>query len=231
MNKKEKITKIIKILKRKLIGKLSHLASEPREPFRILIGTILSQRTKDRNTAIATNKLFSKFKTPKQMAEAKVSEIEKLIKKSGFYKTKARRIKEVSRIIVKKYKGRVPKSKEELIELPGVGPKTAGCVLVYGMNIDAIPVDTHVHRISNRLGIVKTKTPEQTEKKLEKIVPKKYWKYVNELFVIYGQNVCRPIKPRCEICSIKNYCDYYKKLRRVGNRSVGNVLIDKSEEV
>ncbi len=185
---------------------LDQLAKKKQDPFKILISTILSARTRDSNTKIATEKLFSKFKTPKTIAEADIDEVEQLIKSSGFYKVKAARIKEVSRILIDKYDAIVPDIYDELINLPGVGSKTANCVLVYAFKIPAIPVDTHVHRISNRLGWVKTKNPEKTEIALKTIVPKELWLRVNRLFVRFGQQICIPIHPKCNICIIENIC-------------------------
>lgn len=197
-----------------VIRKLKRLYGEPtflgnvNEPFKSLISTILSQRTKDENTDKASKMLYSYYDTPKKLANAKLEYIEKLIRPSGFYRVKAKRIKNVSRILIEKYNGKVPDDIEKLLSLPGVGRKTANCVLVYGFRKAAIPVDTHVHRISNRIGLVKTKTPEQTEKKLEKLIPKKHWLDVNELFVKHGQNICRPIKPLCFKCPLKKICEY-----------------------
>ena len=178
-------------------------------PFSILIGTILSARTKDENTTKVVKKLFSKYKTPKDLANAKLRDVEKIIKSIGFFHVKARRIIEVARIIQSKYKGKVPDNLEELIELPGVGRKTANCVLVYAFEKPAIPVDIHVHRISNRLGLVDTKTPEDTEIALMKKIPKKLWLEINDTFVMYGQNICKPISPMCDVCKIKKRCKYY----------------------
>jgi len=179
-------------------------------PLSILIGTILSARTRDENTSVVVKKLFDKYETAHSLARAKVYDIEKIIKSTGFYHVKARRIIEVASIIDKKYDGRVPDSLEELLELPGVGRKTANCVLVYAFEKPAIPVDTHVHRISNRIGLVNTKTPEETEVELMKKIPKKYWLEINDTFVMYGQNICKPISPMCDVCQIKNMCEYYK---------------------
>ncbi len=205
MANQKKIIKIIQILKEK--SKLSMLGEFSREdPFYILISTVLSARNKDEMTIIATQKLFAKYKNPRQIAKAPIKKLEPLIKQSGFYKTKARRIKEISRILLEKYKGIVPDDFDKLIELPGVGRKTAGCVMVYAFNKPAIPVDTHVHRISNRLGWVKTKIREQTEQELMRIIPKKYWLDVNEVLVIHGQTVCAPISPFCSKCKISKYC-------------------------
>ena len=180
--------------------------------FKILIFTILSQRTRDESTYKASDKLFSVFDTPKKLANADVSEIEKLIRAAGFYRVKARRIKEVSGIILERYGGIVPSDMHELLSLPGVGRKTANCVLVYGFGIDAIPVDVHVHRISNRIGIVKTKTPEETERELMDKIPRKYWKDLNELLVEFGKDTCRPVKPRCHDCIITDFCEYYANI-------------------
>ena len=179
-------------------------------PFSILIGTILSARTKDEATTKAVKALFSKYKNSKQLANAKVKDVEKIIKSIGFFHVKSKRIIEVAKIINTKYKGKVPDNLDTLIELPGVGRKTANCVLVYAFEKPAIPVDIHVHRISNRLGLVDTKNPEETEQELMKKVPKKYWIDINDTFVMYGQNICKPISPMCDVCKIKKNCKYYK---------------------
>ena len=183
--------------------------AENRGPFSILIGTILSARAKDESTSRIVKDLFKVYKNSKQLANAKVKDVEKIIKSIGFYHVKARRIVDVARIIDSKYKGKVPDDLERLIELPGVGRKTANCVLVYAYEKAAIPVDIHVHRISNRLGLVQTKTPEETEFELMKIIPKKLWLNINETFVKYGQNICKPISPMCNVCQIKSSCKYY----------------------
>jgi endonuclease-3 len=185
---------------------LEHYAGSP---FVVLISTILSQRTRDENTIKASNQLFAEYKTPGQIAAAPIERIEELIRPSGFYKVKAMRVKEVSRIIAEEYNGKVPSRLMELLKLPGVGRKTANCVLVYGFRKNAIPVDTHVHRISNRLGLVNTKTPEKTEEELRRIIPEEHWLELNELFVKFGQQVCRPIKPRCGECPVTAECVSY----------------------
>ena len=184
--------------------------AEDRGPFSILIGTILSARAKDEATSRIVKELFKVYKNAKQLANAKIKDVEKIIKSIGFYHVKAKRIIEVAKIIDSKYKGKVPDDLEKLVALPGVGRKTANCVLVYAYEIPAIPVDIHVHRISNRLGLVKTKTPEETEFALMEKIPKKYWLDVNDTFVMYGQNICKPISPMCEVCKIRNGCKYYK---------------------
>ena len=179
-------------------------------PFSILIGTILSARTKDENTTKVVKVLFSKYKNAKDLAKARLTDVEKIIKSIGFYHVKAKRIIEVAKIIDSKYGGKVPDNIEKLVELPGVGRKTANCVLVYAFDKPAIPVDIHVHRISNRLGLVETKTPEETEFELMKKIPKKFWLEINDTFVMYGQNICKPISPMCNVCKIKNLCKHYK---------------------
>jgi endonuclease-3 len=179
-------------------------------PLSILIGTILSARTRDENTSAVVKKLFSRYKTACSLARAKVSDVEKIIKSTGFFHVKARRIIEVASIIDSRYHGKVPDNLDELLKLPGVGRKTANCVLVYAFEKPAIPVDTHVHRISNRLGLVETKTPEETEFALMVKVPKKYWLRINDTFVMYGQNICKPISPMCGVCQIKKECNYYR---------------------
>jgi len=179
-------------------------------PFSILIGTILSARTKDESTTKVCKVLFSRYENAKSLANAKVKDIEKIIKSIGFYRVKSKRIIEVAKIIDSQYDGIVPNDLETLVKLPGVGRKTANCVLVYAFEKPAIPVDIHVHRISNRLGLVQTKTPEETEQELMKKIQKKYWIEINDTFVMYGQNICKPISPMCEVCKIKKNCKYYK---------------------
>jgi len=203
--------KIDKIMKR-----LNKYVAEPPkkpDPFRVLITTILSQRTRDENTDEAAATLFKVYKTPEKISEAPVEEIEKLIKKAGFFRVKAKRVKEVSRIIHEDYNDIVPNNIEELLGLPGVGRKTANCVLVYGFRKNAIPVDVHVHRISNRLGLVNTKLPEETELELMKIVPEEYWIDLNEKFVRFGQDICRPIGPKHEKCPLNDLCDFYREIK------------------
>lgn len=186
--------------------------AENGSPLSILIGTILSARTRDENTSAVVRKLFLRYKTARALARAKISDVEKIIKSTGFYHVKAKRIIEVASIIDSKYSGKVPQTLDKLIELPGVGRKTANCVLVYAFDKPAIPVDTHVHRISNRLGLVQTKTPEDTEIELMKKIPKEHWIRINDIFVMYGQNICKPISPMCTVCQIKRECNYYRTI-------------------
>jgi len=177
-----------------------------RDPFRVLIATVLSQRTRDEVTDRAAERLFSRYGTSGDLARAEVGDIEELIHDVGFYHTKAPRIKEIARIIDNDLKGKVPSDIESLLLLPGVGRKTANCVLVYGFGMDAVAVDTHVHRISNRLGFVKTGTPEETETELRRVLPKRHWKHINELLVRFGQDICRPIGPKCPLCPVSDIC-------------------------
>lgn len=182
---------------------------EKGDPFAILIGTILSARTKDENTTKVVRELFKRYRTPKELANAKTKDVERIIKPIGFYHVKSKRIIDVAKTIVARYGGKVPPNLEQLVELPGVGRKTANCVLVYAFEKPAIPVDTHVHRISNRLGLVSTKTPEETEMALMEKIPQKYWLQINDTFVMYGQNICKPVSPMCGVCKIKKLCKYY----------------------
>ena len=179
-------------------------------PFSILIGTILSARTKDETTTKTVKALFLKYKNPEDLANAKIKDVEKIIRSIGFFHVKSKRIIEVAKIIHKKYKDKVPDDLDTLVQLPGVGRKTANCVLVYAFEKPAIPVDIHVHRISNRLGLVETKNPEDTEQELMKKIDKKYWIEINDTFVMYGQNICKPISPMCNVCKIKKRCKFYK---------------------
>ncbi len=185
---------------------------EDGDPYRVLIRTILSQRTRDDNTDRASAQLFSKYQTINEIAEADPALLEPLIRPAGFYHVKARRIVEVSRKLLDEFKGQVPDDIKGLLELPGVGRKTANCVLVYGFQKPAIPVDVHVHRISNRLGLVDTKHPEETEAELEKLIPREYWIELNDLMVQFGQTICRPQSPRHEECPLQELCDYYQNL-------------------
>ncbi len=180
--------------------------STEKDPFKILISCILSQRTKDEITEKVTNNLFSVINSPEGLIKIEDKKLEKILYSIGFYKVKAKRLKEISKILIDKYNSSVPDNLEELLKLPGVGRKTANIVITKGFNKDGIAVDTHVHRISNRLGLVKTKKPEDTEINLRKTVPKKYWKELNDYLVNFGKKICTPISPKCSICPIEKYC-------------------------
>jgi endonuclease-3 len=186
--------------------------TEDGDPFRILIGTILSQRTRDEKTTLATERLFGRFKGPADLARARASEVRELIRPAGFYNMKSKSIIKVAKQIVEEFGGEVPSGMDDLLSLPSVGRKTANCVLVYGFNKPAIPVDTHVHRISNRLGLVETKTPEETEARLVEKVPKRYWLALNDLFVRFGQTTCKPVGPKCGDCTLRARCRYYREV-------------------
>jgi endonuclease III len=185
---------------------------EDHDAFKVLISTVLSHRTKDEVTSKASERLFAVYPDVASLARGNVKKISTLIYPVGFYRTKSRRVKEIARELQRKYNGIVPESMEELLTLPAVGRKTANCVLVYAFQTPAIPVDTHVHRISNRLGMVDTKTPEETENALTASVDKRYWLEINDLFVRFGQTICKPIGPRCGICSLKSECKYYREV-------------------
>jgi len=181
-------------------------------PFRTLIGTILSARSRDEMTDVITQRLFERFATPKALAGADRRAVEKILQPIGFYRTKASYVMETAAMVVKAG-GRIPKTIEELMEYPGVGRKVANCVLVYAFGQQAIPVDTHVHRVSNRMGWMKTKTPEETERRLVELVPRRLWPVINEALVAHGKAVCKPIGPTCDICPISRHCS------RVGVRA------------
>ena len=177
-----------------------------RDPFRLLVACVISLRTKDEVTAQASARLFAVAATPEALARLPQSRIAKLIFPAGFYNTKAKQIREISRRIARDHGDRVPADREALLALPGVGRKTANLVLGLGFGIPAICVDTHVHRISNRLGLVRTKNPEETEHALEKVLPRRLWIEINDLLVTFGQNVCQPVSPWCSTCPLAAHC-------------------------
>jgi endonuclease-3 len=184
------------------------IAQESQEdPFEVLISTMLSAQTRDPVTAAASARLFSVARTPRTMAKLTELQIEKLIYPVSFYRNKAAHVKETCRILVDRFRGRVPATMEELLMLPGVGRKTANLVLILSFkSLKNICVDTHVHRISNRLGWVRTRTPEETEQALYKSTSARWWPYINLYLVTWGQNVCRPLYPRCGACLIREHC-------------------------
>jgi endonuclease III len=203
------IEKIMKILKSYYPSTekttLNRMRSNP-EAFKILISCLLSLRTQDKNTEIASGRLFAVASTPQEILNLPIKKLEKLIYSSGYYKNKARTIKHVSEIIIKDFGGKVPKTRDELMSIKGIGPKTANIVLAFAFGKNVLPIDTHCHRIPNRLGWVKTKTPVQTEIELGKILPEKYWRDFNAIFVQFGKTICVPISPKCSICPISKYC-------------------------
>ena len=175
-------------------------------PYHILISTLISLRTKDQVTLEASMRLFEKANSIEELHKLSEEEIAKLIYPRGFYKTKATRMKEICKIIIENNNGNIPDEIDELIKLPGVGRKTANLVVILGFNKPGICVDTHVHRISNRIGWVQTKTPEETEFALRKLLPLEYWRTINDYLVSYGQTVCTPMSPHCSICKLNNIC-------------------------
>ena len=210
MVSKKNIDEVFKILKAEtwkyeipIVGKV---ANKTKDPFKILISTMLSLRTKDTTTAKASDRLFKLGNKPEDFLKLKDKTIEKAIYPVGFYRVKAKNIKLVCADLVKTYNSKVPDNIDDLLKLRGVGRKTANLVVILGFNKYGICVDTHVHRISNRWGYVKTKMPDETELVLRKKLPKKHWKIINDLLVTYGQNLCVPVSPFCSICKLSGFC-------------------------
>jgi endonuclease-3 len=204
----KRVEKILKILKSKY-----RIKPRKEDPFTTLIACILSQRTKDETTEEAAKRLFSVARKPEEILNLSTKKIEKLIYPVGFYRQKAKRIKELCKILLKRYEGKVPKTREELLMLPGVGLKTADVVLSYGYGEDVVAVDTHVAVISRRLGLTKSEDPEKIREDLHRLIPPKLRRSVNILFVEFGKDVCRTFKPKCSVCPLKNYCRYYKEIK------------------
>ena len=200
----------IKRFRKRVLGSklpsVSKIAKEKRDPFRVLLSTIISLRTKDEVTTQASRRLFALADTPETVLKLSEKTISETIFPAGFYRTKARQIQKCAAIIINEHNGVVPSSKEALLALPGVGLKTANLTLNLGFGIDAICVDTHVHRISNRLGYVRTKTPEETEYALREKLPRKYWTEYNTIMVAFGRNICRPVSPLCSECPVSTNC-------------------------
>jgi endonuclease-3 len=190
-------------VEKNVLPSVSQVANDRKDPFRILISTMISLRTKDEVTLPASNRLLAKADSPAVLADLSEQEIAEIIYPAGFYKTKAKNIKQTALLLVENG-GKVPADREKLLELPGVGRKTANLVLNLGYGIDAICVDTHVHRISNRTGWVSTVTPEQTESALMEVLPKRYWIEINELLVSFGQKICTPVSPFCSRCGLRD---------------------------
>ena len=208
------ISQVIKIIakesKRFKLSSVSEV-SLSQDPYKVLISCILSLRTRDATTYPAASRLFKLADSPEKMIKLDTEVIERTIYPVGFYKQKAITIKDVSNILIDKYNSKVPDDINELLKLKGVGRKTANIVVVYGYDKPGLPIDTHCHRIPNRLGWISTKTPEETEQELRKLIPKQHWKTFNDVFVAFGQNICKPIGPKCSICPVKSPCDYGKQ--------------------
>jgi endonuclease III len=209
-SRKLDIHKIILILRKEVpkfqVPIVTELSRRRRGPFDVLMSTILSLRTKDEVTRQAATRLLQIARSPEEILSLPESEIAALIYPVGFYKTKARTIRQICRELIEKYDGKVPDDLDELLKLKGVGRKTANLVITLGYAKPGICVDTHVHRVSNRLGYVKTKNPDETEKALREKLPREYWIEYNDLLVTWGQNICRPISPFCSKCAILPYC-------------------------
>lgn len=204
------IDAIYQILKKEVVNYnvpiVDLIKIQTNDPEKVLIATILSARTKDQTTAAACKKLFAKINRVMDLEKLGEKEIEQLIYPVGFYKTKAKHLKQLPAMLKEKFAGTIPETVEELIHLPGVGRKTANLVVAVGFQKPGMCVDTHVHRITNRLGYVKTKNPFQTEMALRKKLPKQYWEKINSMLVAFGQHTCTPISPHCSRCPIRKYC-------------------------
>lgn len=203
------INKILDILEKTYPNAKCEL--EYTTPFELLVATILSAQCTDVRVNKVTREMFKKYNTPIDFAKLSIDKISNEIRTCGLYKSKAEKIKSTSEIICNEYNGKVPNNLEDLIKLPGVGRKTANVVLSNAFNKDAIAVDTHVFRVSNRIGIVNTQTPEKTEFELMDTIPKNRWSHSHHLFIFHGRRICKARKPECEICPIKTYCKYYKE--------------------
>lgn len=177
-----------------------------RNPFKVLVATLLSLRTRDEQTGPAAERLFALAETPETMVLLPAADIEQAIYPVGFYRVKALRVIEVCRVLLEEHGGQVPSGMEELLQLPGVGRKTANLVLTRGFGLPGICVDTHVHRISNRLGLVRTRAPDETETALRKLLPEQFWIPWNDLLVAFGQNLCKPLSPHCSRCPVRSMC-------------------------
>ncbi|MFH1972688.1 MAG: endonuclease III [archaeon] len=201
----EKSVKVMKVLleKYKTHRKPTVRRSSNDSPFRVLISCLLSLRTQDKNTEKASGMLFEVADTPEKILKLRQDRLEKLIFSSGHYIKKARVLKSVSKDLIDRFDGKVPKTREELLSIKGVGPKTANIVLCFAYGQTVIPVDTHVHRIPNRLGLIKTKNPEESEVDLMRVFPKKYWKEINTTFILFGKEICLPVSPKCSECMFK----------------------------
>jgi endonuclease-3 len=216
MKNKLIVSNLIKFLKERYGRDIKIKPSANHEVFKLLIETILSQRTRDENSGKAAENLFSKADTPEKILRLNIRKLEKLIRISGPFIQKAKRIKQVSKIILNEYNGKVPKTRVELMELPGVGFKTADIVLMYGHGIPSIAIDTHCNRVPKRIGIVDEKANvEEVKKNLESLIPKKDWCIVNTGLVQFGREICRPINPKCEICPMKRHCKYFSKKSKI----------------
>lgn len=186
---------------------VTEISEQFKDPFKVLISCLLSLRTQDPVTAKASSRLFKKAESPEEMLKLSTDELEETIYPVGFYRVKAKNIKDICQVLTKRLNSSVPDELDELLKLKGVGRKTANLVLTIGFGKDGICVDTHVHRICNRWGYIKTKTPYDTEMALRKKLPREFWQVINDLLVSYGQNICKPLSPYCSKCAIYQYCN------------------------
>ena len=214
MDKTKKINQVLIILSKKYLSTEKTTLNRMRtlhekdssKPFKILISCLLSLRARDENTEKVSKQLFRVATTPKEISKIPLKKLEKIIFSSGHYRKKAQSLKHVSKILIDEFDSKVPDDKEKLLSIKGIGPKTANIVLAFAFGQAVLPIDTHCHRIPNRLGWVKTKTPEKTEKALEKVLPKKFWNEFNGMFVQFGKEICQPISPWCSKCPISRFC-------------------------
>jgi len=210
MKKSERFEKIMKLLLKNYPSTKTTLNNmrklKKRDPFKILISCLLSLRTQDKNTEKASNSLFAVASTPQEIVKLPLKKLEKLVYSSGHYKKKSRVLKHVSSELIKRFDSKVPDTEEQLLSIKGIGRKTANIVLGFAFDKLVLPIDTHCHRIPNRLGLIKTKNPTETEIEVGKILAKKYWPEFNSLFVQFGQTICVPISPKCSICVVSKLC-------------------------
>ncbi|MEK6826190.1 MAG: endonuclease III [Nanoarchaeota archaeon] len=211
MNKQQRALKILKILKNEYhkyqTPVSTYFQEKTNNTFKVLIATILSPRAKDTQTEKVANSLFKIADTPEKIIKLDTKKLQEIIYSIGFYKTKAKRVKQASQFLLDNHNGKIPQTLEELIKIPGVGRKVANIILSECFNQDVIPIDTHMHKIPNRMGLIKTKKPLETEQALMKIYPRQEWKTLNKYFVVHGQNTCLPVSPKCSICPVNKYCE------------------------
>ena len=210
LNMIENISKTMDVLEKHFDYKkrttLNRMRKKP-DAFRILISCLLSLRARDENTEKVSRALFEVAHSPEEIVNLEIKELERIIFSSGHYHKKTRVLQHVSRVLIDDFDSKVPETKEDLLSIKGIGPKTANIVLAFAFGKEVLPIDTHCHRIPNRLGWVKTKTPEQTEKALEKILPRKYWGGFNGIFVLFGRTICQPVSPWCSKCPVEEFCE------------------------
>lgn len=204
------VSEVMDILEERYIPRtrptIRRTSEEDKDPFKILIACLLSLRTTDHNCEIATDKLFAEVSTPEEIVALPVEKLEELIFSSGHYHKKAQVLQSVSRELIERFNSEVPSTKEELMSMKGIGPKTANIVLSFAFDKDVIAIDTHLHRFPNRIGWISTKTPEQTELEYYKFLPKKYWKEANTVIILFCKEICQPVSPWCSKCPIAEYC-------------------------